>query len=251
MSRLDYAIKEEKEKKAKADDKEAEEKKIAPFIGYGENAGIKADQAKAIFYSVRGALGKKEDQDPNDFGPKQMGMLWGEYKKAIKDAGGVEDSKKDENEKADKEKDKKDSKKEAIVTTRNCIIEGYYIKENSIIEVVKREISAGANSFITTMKYLLEKNPVMSFGKPINFTDITSEESYSSVAVVEGRIEVDSETFIFTMFYYDGESPKELVVGMTSLKRRGSFEKKFKGKNATPEVALQTIFDIFDLKYKR
>jgi len=135
MSRLDYAIKEEKEKKAKADDKEKEEKKIAPFIGYGENAGITADQAKAIFYSVRGALGKKEDQDPNDFGPKQMGMLWGEYKKAIKDAGGVEDSKKDENEKADKEK-KDDKKKESIVTTRNCIIEGYYIKKDAVVEVL-------------------------------------------------------------------------------------------------------------------
>ena len=129
MSRLDYAIKEEKEKKDAAN----EEKRLAPFIGYAENNGIKADQAKAIFYSVRGALSKEEDQPGDDLGPKQMGILWGKYKDAIEKAGGTRDKEGDDKEKKD------DKKKESFVTTKSYILEGVTIAKGSKIKLIQLE----------------------------------------------------------------------------------------------------------------
>lgn len=95
-------------------DDEKEKKKLKPFIGYAKNEGIEEDQAKAIFYSVRGALGKKEDQDVNDLGPEQMAELWKNYKEAIKDA-----------------LNKK--KKESIILQKKYIIDGYCLNEQSNI----------------------------------------------------------------------------------------------------------------------
>ncbi len=123
MSRIDYAIKEaEKEKK---DDK-AEEKRLAPFIGYALKHGIsKEDQAKAIFYSVRGAVAKDNKVETDELEAEDLAELWKEYKAAIEKASG---SKKDDK--------KDDKKKESFVTTKAYILEGRAIKEGSTVTIV-------------------------------------------------------------------------------------------------------------------
>lgn len=103
---IDNSLKEKETKKDEVD--------ITPFISYATKAGVEEDQATAVFYSVRGKVSKDEKQEPTKFGPEQMGLLWGEYKDAIQDITNKE----------------KDSKKKI---TKSCIVEGFIIKENTII----------------------------------------------------------------------------------------------------------------------
>ncbi|MGD9678095.1 MAG: hypothetical protein AB7V16_06995 [Vulcanibacillus sp.] len=67
--------------------KKEDEKLLKPFIGYAKNQGLdNEDQAAAIFYRVRGSVAKKQGDEVDELTGEDMGILWGEYKDAIKDA---------------------------------------------------------------------------------------------------------------------------------------------------------------------
>lgn len=96
----------------KMDMEETEEEQLRPFLGYAKDEGIEEDQAKAIFYSVRGSVAKKQDKEPDKLGGEDMGILWGEYKDAIENAK---------------------KKQESFTLNNNYILEGYSIKKGSTI----------------------------------------------------------------------------------------------------------------------
>lgn len=180
-----------KSSKKEKEEKKVDEKDIAPFIAYAKKNGVDNEkQAKAIFFQVRGALAKKEDQDPEKFGPKQMGILWGEFKDAI--------------EKASKDGDGK-KKESTIVTSDYHNIEGFLLKPNALIKIREAFSSGSASSVVQKLGGILGRK----IGMSITFADIPLEykNSYGTFAGFLGS--VSNGMFIKINFLLSGSDSIE------------------------------------------
>lgn len=148
-------------KKSKKEKEDKDDEKIKSFIGYAEKEGVKEDQAKAIFYSVRGALGKKEDQDVENLGPEQMAELWKNYKEAIKDA---------------KKKEEKQ-----IVTSKPYLIENKIIKSKASITIIQEGL-INIPSALNNIASILGKRLGIKIGiVPIEYSSSLGGVSYVAI----------------------------------------------------------------------